>query len=113
VTDSKDRLRRWIRIEDAAWLALFLGLGLASPTRNDAELELLAGLAAFQVLEPRVALFRNPRGVVASVLIKLGLVYLLMGVSGGVTSTYYLLLVMPVITAATSMGAAGTVAVCR
>ena len=106
------RVRGFLRLQDVAWLALFLALGIASPTRNDAEIELLASLAAFQVLDPRFAFFRTRRGVIISVLVKLALGYLLMGVTGGVSSSYYSLLIVPVVTAATSMGGAATLLVC-
>jgi signal transduction histidine kinase len=109
---AKAKARRLLRVEDAAWLALFVGLGLASPTRSDAEIELLSCLAAFQVIEPRLDFFRASRGVVLSILIKLGLVYLLMGVSGTINSSYFPLLLVPVVTAATSLGGLGTFVVC-
>jgi signal transduction histidine kinase len=110
--DWRARLRQLLRVQDAAWLALFFGLGVASPTRTDAEIELLSCLAVFQVAEPRIRLFRTHRGVILSVLIKLALVYLLMGVSGTVSSSYFPLLLVPVVTAATSLGALGTFVVC-
>jgi two-component system sensor histidine kinase HydH len=112
VGNWKARARGLLRVEDAAWIILFLGLGLVSPTRNDAEVELLVCLAAFQVVEPRIAFFSTREGLLLSVLVKLALVYLLMGVSGGLTSSYYLLLIVPVVTAATSMGGIGAVLVC-
>jgi len=49
------RWRKWLRPQDVAWLALFSALALVSPTRNDAEIELLTLLAALQIVEPRLA----------------------------------------------------------
>lgn len=65
---------------------------------------LLAALGLVQVLEPRI-------GPLASVILKLVLCYLLIGYSGGVTSSFYLILLMPVISGATAFGLAGTAVV--
>ena len=61
---------------------------------------LLVALGAVQVLETRI-------GALASVILKLVLCYLLIGVSGGVSSSFYIILLLPVITAATSFGLPG------
>ena len=63
-------------------------------------MSLLAALGVVQVLEPRI-------GPLASVLLKLALCYVLIGYSGGVTSSFYLILLMPVISGATAFGLAG------
>jgi signal transduction histidine kinase len=103
--------RRGIRVEDVAWLTLIAALGLTGPQTNNAELQLLGLLAVFQVVEPRVAWFQTARGAIAGILLKLLLAYLLIGVTGGVTSSYYLILMVPVVAAATTLGALGTFAV--
>jgi signal transduction histidine kinase len=89
------------------WIILFAALAVASPQRTAAEIELLAALAAVQVAEPRVAFFQTRRGGLAAVAIKLVLGYLLVGVTGAINSTYYLILLVPVVSAVTTMGAAG------
>jgi len=100
--------RRGIRAEDVAWLTLIAALGLTGPQLNIAELELLSALAVLQVVEPRVAWFQTARGAIVGVALKLLLAYLLIGVTGGVTSSYYLILMVPVVTAATTLGPVGT-----
>jgi len=50
-------------------------------------------------------------GARTSVILKLALCYLLIGVSGGVSSSFYLILLLPVISGATSFGLPGTAAV--
>jgi signal transduction histidine kinase len=65
----------------------------------------------FQVVEPRVHYFSTERGTVASILIKLALCYLLMGFTGAISSSYYVLLLLPVVSAATTLNVAGTLAV--
>ncbi|MBI1787223.1 MAG: hypothetical protein HYR60_06685 [Acidobacteria bacterium] len=93
---------RWLR--DLVWPALFLVLAYTSASPHPLEVPLLFGLAALQMLEPRVAVFRSPRGGVAAVLLKLLLTYLLIGYTGGLESSYYLLLLLPVVSAATAFG---------
>lgn len=107
---SLDAPPSWrIRLQDVAWLALFGGLAAASSSRNDAEMELLTALAAFQIAEPRWRSLHTPRGAWLSVFIKLLLSYLLIGVTGAINSSYYLILLVPIVSAATLLGAWGTV----
>jgi two-component system sensor histidine kinase HydH len=106
--------RRWIRFirpQDVVWLLLFSALGVASPTRYPEEIVLLSCLALLQVLEPKIPAFATGTGAVVSVLLKLFLGYLLMLFTGGVNSSYYPILLVPVVSAATSLGAVGTVAI--
>lgn len=61
-----------------------------------------------QIAEPKVPVLQSRRGKVLWIILKLALGYLLVGYTGGVTSSYYLILLLPVISAATSLGVAGT-----
>ncbi len=101
------RLWRAIKAQDIAWLSLIAALGAASPTLNDAELELLCALAALQIAGPRVPALNTPKGVRVAIALKLILGYLLIGVSGGVTSSYYLILLVPVVSAGNALGPVG------
>ena len=65
-------------------------------------------LGLFQVIEPKVVWFSTDRGAVASTLIKLVLCYLLIGFTGGISSTYYVTLLLPVVSAATTLNPGGT-----
>jgi two-component system, NtrC family, sensor histidine kinase HydH len=91
---------RYVRPQDFVWLLLFSALAMFSPQRDAASLSVLVGLGIVQVLEPRL-------GAVASIVLKLGLCYLLIGLSGGVGSSFYITLLLPVISAATSFGLGG------
>lgn len=93
--------RRFVRPQDFVWLLLFSALAVFSPERSSIVIALLAALGVVQVLEPRI-------GPLASVVLKLALCYGLIGYSGGVTSSFYLILLMPVISGATAFGLAGT-----
>ncbi len=90
---------------DAVWVLLFLALHFSSRIVNDAEAEMLAAFAIFEIVEPRIAYFRLSRqGRFLGVTLRLLLAYLLMGVTGGITSSYYLILLLPVVRAATMFG---------
>jgi len=67
-----------------------------------------AGLAIVQVLEPRIPALSLPRGRVIWILLKLALCYLVIGFTGSIQSNFWLLLMLPVVTAATALGLAGT-----
>ena len=63
-----------------------------------------------QVIEPKVPFFGSRAGSIFSFLIKLVLWYILMGWTDGIASRYYWLMLLPVMSAATSLGLAGLVA---
>jgi len=114
VESLRRRLRRLpeiVRPGDFAWLILFAALAAVSPTRSSAELQLLAALGLLQLAEPRLGFFGTPAGQWVAILGKLALGFLLMGVTGAITSSYYLILMLPVVSAATTLGGAGTLLV--
>ncbi|MBI4891940.1 MAG: hypothetical protein HY821_15040 [Acidobacteria bacterium] len=101
--------QKWLpRTQDGVWLLLFSALAWVSPTRGTAELEVLAMLAVMEVAAPRVGALTTRRGNLAVIGLKLVLGFLLIGVTGGIASSYYLILLLPVVSAATTLGAAGT-----
>lgn len=109
-TPAKDRAgKRIVQPQDIVWLLLFSALALVSPLQSAAEIEMLSALALLQVLEPRIPALNTPRGNIVSILLKLVLGYLLIGVTGGIFSSYYVILLLPVVSAATTLGAIGTV----
>lgn len=101
--------RRFPRVEDVAWFVLFGAMALVSPEGRPGELAMLASLAAVQILEPRLEAFRSLRGNTASILIKLLLGLILIQATGGVNSPYYMILLLPVATAASTRQAGSTV----
>jgi len=92
--------RRYIRPQDFVWLLFFSALAVFSPEGSPRTIATLAALGVVQVLEPRI-------GARTSVVLKLALCYLLIGLSGGLASSFYLTLLLPVITAATTFGLTG------
>ncbi|MCC7497703.1 MAG: hypothetical protein IT160_09010 [Bryobacterales bacterium] len=101
-------LFRLIRTQDIAWVLLFSAMAVVAPRRAPAEILLLATLGIFQIAEPRVEWLATRRGIIFSILLKLGLGYLLMYSTGGLESPDYLILLLPIVTAATSLGVLGT-----
>lgn len=102
-------IARIVRVQDFVWLLLFSVMAAVNPYRDAVATVLLIALAVPQVLEPKFAVFETFRGKVLSILLKLALAYLLTGYTGGVNSSFYLVLLLPVVSAATLFGVIGTV----
>lgn len=100
-----------LRPLDVVWLLLYAALAVTGPVHSGAGIQVLIGLALFQVVEPRVSWFSTHTGAVCAVLLKLMLAWLLIGVTGGIASSYYLILMVPVVAAATALRAVGTILV--
>lgn len=96
------------RTQDLVWLLLFSALAWVSPTRGTAEIEVLGLLAVLQVAAPRIRALNTYRGNLTVISLKLLLGFLLIGVTGGIASSYYLILLLPAVSAATTLGAGGT-----
>jgi two-component system, NtrC family, sensor histidine kinase HydH len=96
--------RRHFRPEDFVWLLLFAALAAFSPERSWVFITVLVALGVVQVLEPRI-------GPKLSIGLKLALCYPVIYYSGAIQSSYYLILLFPVISAATSFGLLGAVLV--
>jgi two-component system sensor histidine kinase HydH len=96
--------RDYVRPQDFVWLLFFSALTVFGPQHDPVALAVFAALGVVQVLEPRL-------GAVASVALKLALCYPLIYYGGGIGSSFYLILFLPVITAATNFGLLGTAAV--
>jgi len=93
-----------------AWL-LFSGLvAVLGPYHTPAAISLLLAIGVFQIVASRVASSRSTGGQVASFAITLGLCFLLIYYTGGIGSSYYWMLLVPVITAAPSFSLLGTLA---
>jgi two-component system, NtrC family, sensor histidine kinase HydH len=92
--------RRYVRPQDFVWLLFFSALAAFSPERSPRTIAALVALGVVQVLEPHI-------GALTSVILKLALCYLLIGFSYGVSSSFYLVLLLPVISGATNFGLLG------
>lgn len=96
------------RTQDLVWLLLFSALAWVSPTRGTAEIQVLGLLAVLQVAAPRIRALNTHRGNLTVISLKLLLGFLLIGVTGGIASSYYLILLLPAVSAATTLGVGGT-----
>jgi len=99
---------RVIRLHDVVWILLFATMAALSPTLDVSEALLLTALAAAQIAEPKVGFLNSTRGKVWWIVLKLLLGYLLIGYTGGLISIYYLILLLPVVSAATFLGVLAT-----
>lgn len=90
------------------WVLLFAALAIFGPHRTTESILLLSALGLFQLLEPKL-LRSSLKGSVASFAVKLALCCLLIGWTDGISSRYYWVLFLPVISAATTFNMAGAV----
>ncbi len=88
-------------------MPLFAGLAIFGPDRSAYTITFLCALGLFQVLEPKLHL-ASIKGSIISFVVKLVLCYLLIGQTDGIASSYYWVLFLPVISAATTLGLLGT-----
>jgi signal transduction histidine kinase len=107
-----DQVKRpWIAWIDVLWLAFLFGLALLRPLTLVSKQVTLLAIGAFQIVEHHLPLFsRARRGPHLSVALKLALALLLIYVTGGIESSYYLIVYVPVVSAAMLFGIAGTLA---
>jgi two-component system sensor histidine kinase HydH len=95
-----------LRVQDIL-LALMFG-ALIFLAHNVREQSFLLALAVLQLVEGRIPFLTTLRGRALSVVLQLIVVYLLIGYTDGIISSYYLMLLVPLVSAATYLGMAGT-----
>jgi signal transduction histidine kinase len=104
-------LSRWtsaVRPQDVVWVFLFVAIALTGPSLDAPQITLLFALAALQIAEPKLGVLSSTRGKVLWIVLKLLFGYLLIGYTGGLNSDYYLVLLLPLVSAATFLGVLGT-----
>ena len=114
---------RWLRripLHDLVWLLLFGGLAATTERGDPWVVAMLAALALTQVLETKLAVLSSQRGRIYWNLLKLMLGVILIGYTGnhmytesgipigGIESRYWMVLALPMISAATALGVGGT-----
>jgi two-component system, NtrC family, sensor histidine kinase HydH len=95
------------RVQDIFLVVMFGALLLLA--HDEWERGFLAALAILQLIEGRVPMLGTPRGRALSVMLQLSVIYLLIGYTRGISSPYYLLLLLPLVSTASQLGVAGTV----
>ena len=104
-------LSRWIRLiraQDFVWIPLFLALAATSEILDVFVVAPLVALGIVQVLEPKIKALSSTRGRVVWIVLKMAIVYLLIAYTNGIQSNFWLLLLLPVVSAATVSGVLGT-----
>jgi two-component system sensor histidine kinase HydH len=94
-----------LRTHDIGWILFFAAIAWFGPVHTVPEATVLTLMAVFQLLEPRVAAFSKSRGAIVAILIKFVLCYMLIGYTGGIRSSYYFMLLLPIIAVATTQEA--------
>ena len=84
----------------SVWLPVFALLAVASPEHDPKVLAPLFALGLVQIIEPRI-------GAVPAVVLKLVLSWILIGYGAGISSSLWIVLLLPVISAATNFGVSG------
>jgi signal transduction histidine kinase len=90
---------------------LFLTLAATSEFRDSLAMVPLAALGLLQQLEPKVPALASRRGRIGCIVLKLVLGYLVIGYTGAIESHFWLVLLLPVVTAAATFGLLGTLLV--
>ncbi|HEY1242924.1 MAG TPA: ATP-binding protein [Bryobacteraceae bacterium] len=106
-------LMRWtrqIRPQDVVWLLLFAALVATLPAEYmDAFAVVpLIALGLVQVLEPKLPAHPSTRSRTGWILLKMVLGFIIIGYTNGIRSNYWLVLLLPVVSAGSLMGILGT-----
>ncbi len=99
------------RASDFVWLLFGAALIAFDPETNYNGTIVLALLTAFQIAEPRLTAFGTRRGQIISIVFKMVLSYLLVGWTHTLFSYYFLIFLIPIISAATVFDVTGVVLV--
>ncbi|HZS55870.1 MAG TPA: ATP-binding protein [Bryobacteraceae bacterium] len=108
---TETRSAHFFRASDFAWLLFGAALIAADPETNYNATIVLILLTAFQITEPHLRMFGPRRGQILSIIFKMVLSYLLVGWSHTFLSYYFLIFLIPIISAATMFEARGVILV--
>ncbi len=104
---------RWTRVvrpQDFVWVLVFTVLFYTLPYRDLYDTGPLVGLAILQILEPKIPALASTRGRILWIALKVILGFVLIGFTGSIESNYWPVLLLPVVSAATTFGMAGSLA---
>jgi len=108
---AEARFKSWFRIvrpQDLVWLPLFLALAVTQEVLDVFVIVPLVALAIAQILEPKIPNPPTMRGRIFWIVLKMAIGYLLIGYTDGIRSNFWLVLLLPVVSAATALGVVGT-----
>ena len=101
----------FLRVRDLAWLLFTAALIAADPETNYDATIVLVFLGGFQIIEPRLLLFSSRRGQIVSIVLKMVMSYLLVGFTHTIDTVYYLIFLIPIISAASMFNFPGVILV--
>jgi len=97
------------RVHEILIALVFIALAVLDPDQDPREMVLVLLLGALQIAEVRLpALVETTGRTVAWILLRLAMCLWLIGISGRVDSHYYLITLLPLLSAATYLGPLGT-----
>jgi two-component system sensor histidine kinase HydH len=100
---------RQIRPHDVVWVAVFVALIPTLPNRDFFEIGSWAGLILVQILESKIPRIPTTPSRVLWLVLKLLLAFVLIGFTSAINSNYWVVLLLPVVSAASWFGLVGTV----
>src|SRR5690349_16883538 len=96
------------RVHEILIALVFIAMAVLDPDQNLQEMVLVLVLGVLQLAEVRLPVLETKRRAVIWIVVKLAVALWLIGISGRVDSHYYLMTLLPVISAATYLGPLGT-----
>ena len=101
------RWRRLVKPQDLAWILLFAALVYSlwhedpyeAGYRDIYAVGPLAALGIAQILEPKIPALASVRGRVVWIILKLVLAFVFIGYTGAITSRYWWIMLLPVVSA--------------
>ncbi len=108
---SPPRRTQLVRPQDFVWILLFAALGYTTRNRDIYAWAPLAALGLVQLIEPRIPALETRAGRIFWTALKLLLGFLLIGYTDGIRSRYWIVMLLPVVSAGTTFGILGTLAV--
>lgn len=97
--------RRYVRPQDFVWLALFAALAIFSPGESPVVIPLLIAIGVVQILESRIG---ARSAIILILLLCYPLIYFSEPFPIGIRSSFWLMLLLPVISAATNFDLLGS-----
>jgi signal transduction histidine kinase len=104
-------MTRFLRPQDIVLVLLLAAMAALDPDHDSWIIGMIATLGVLQVLESKIPFASTTAGKVTWILLKLAIGYALIGYTHGITSAYYLILLLPIVSAATALGVYSTLAV--
>ena len=104
-------MTRFLRPQDIVLVLLLAGMAALYPEHDAWTMGMIAVLGVLQLLESKIPFASTTVGKVTWILLKLALGYTLIGYTSGIDSVYYLIMLLPIFSAATALGVYSTLAV--